>query len=173
MRPLARGGAVEAMATRFRVGNGFDFHPLEAGRRLVLGGVEIKHSKGLRGHSDADVVAHALANAILGALGEGDLGRHFPDNDPRYKDADSIVLLVEVWKLASDRAWRLGNADLTIFAQEPKLKPYLDAMRERLAGALGADQSRVNVKASSPEGIGALGRGDGMAASAIVMLEAD
>jgi 2-C-methyl-D-erythritol 2,4-cyclodiphosphate synthase len=161
------------MATRFRVGNGFDFHPLEAGRRLVLGGVEIKHGKGLRGHSDADVAAHALANAILGALGAGDLGRHFADNDPRYKDADSIVLLAEVWKLAGDRAWRLGNADLTIFAQAPKLKPYLDAMRERLAAALGADQSRVNVKASSPEGLGALGRSEGMAAAAIVMLEAD
>jgi 2-C-methyl-D-erythritol 2,4-cyclodiphosphate synthase len=161
------------MATRYRVGNGFDFHPLEAGRRLVLGGVEIKHDKGLRGHSDADVAAHALANAILGAIGAGDLGRHFPDSDPRYKDADSIALLEAVWRLAIGRGWRLGNADLTIFAEKPKLKPYLDAMRERLAAALGADQSRVNVKASSPEGIGALGRGDGMAASAIVMLEAD
>ena len=161
------------MATRYRVGNGFDFHPLEAGRRLVLGGVEIKHDKGLRGHSDADVAAHALANAILGAIGAGDLGRHFPDSDPRYKDADSIALLEAVWKLAIGRGWRLGNADLTIFAEKPKLKPYLDAMRERLAAALGADQSRVNVKASSPEGIGALGRGDGMAAAAIVMLEAD
>ena len=161
------------MAPRFRVGNGFDFHPLEAGRRLVLGGVEIKHSKGLRGHSDADVAAHALANAILGAISAGDLGRHFPDNDPKYKDADSIALLVAVWKLASGQGWRLGNADLTIFAEAPKLKPYLDAMRERLAGALGADQSRVNVKAASPEGIGALGRGEGMAAAAIVMLEAD
>jgi len=161
------------MATRYRVGNGFDLHPLEAGRRLVVGGVEIKHDKGLRGHSDADVAAHALANAILGAIGAGDLGRHFPDSDPRYKDADSIALLEAVWKLASGRGWRLGNADLTIFAQAPKLKPYLEAMRERLAAALGADQSRVNVKASSPEGIGALGRGDGMAAAAIVMLEAD
>ncbi len=161
------------MATRYRIGNGFDFHPLEAGRRLVLGGVEIKHDKGLRGHSDADVAAHALANAILGAIGAGDLGWHFPDSDPRYKDADSIALLEAVWKLASGRGWRLGNADLTIFAQAPKLKPFLDAMRERLAAALGADQSRVNVKASSPEGIGALGRGDGMAAAAIVMLEAD
>jgi len=161
------------MTTRYRVGNGFDFHPLEAGRRLVLGGVEIKHDKGLRGHSDADVAAHALANAILGAIGAGDLGRHFPDSDPRYQDADSIALLAAAWKLASDRGWRLGNADLTIFAEQPKLKPYLDAMRERLAAALGADQSRVNVKASSPEGIGALGRGDGMAAAAIVMLEAD
>jgi 2-C-methyl-D-erythritol 2,4-cyclodiphosphate synthase len=161
------------MATRFRVGNGFDFHPLEAGRRLVLGGVEIQHSKGLRGHSDADVAAHALANAILGALGAGDLGRHFPDNDPQYKDADSVALLAEVWKLASGQGWRLSNADLTIFAEQPKLKPYLDAMRERLAAALRADQSRVNVKASSPEGLGALGRSEGMAASAIVMLEAD
>jgi 2-C-methyl-D-erythritol 2,4-cyclodiphosphate synthase len=161
------------MATRFRVGNGFDFHPLEAGRRLVLGGVEIKHSKGLRGHSDADVAAHALANAILGAIGAGDLGRHFADSDPQYKDADSIVLLAAVWKLASGQGWRLGNADLTVFAEAPKLKPYLDAMRARLAAALGADQSRVNVKASSPEGLGALGRNEGMAAAAIVMLEAD
>ncbi len=161
------------MATRYRVGNGFDFHPLEAGRRLVLGGVEIKHDRGLRGHSDADVAAHALANAILGAIGAGDLGRHFPDSDPRYKDASSIALLEAVWKLAGSQGWRLGNADLTIFAERPKLKPYLDAMRERLAAAIGADQSRVNVKASSPEGIGALGRGDGMAAAAIVMLEAE
>jgi 2-C-methyl-D-erythritol 2,4-cyclodiphosphate synthase len=158
---------------RYRVGNGFDFHPLEAGRKLVLGGVEIKHDKGLRGHSDADVAAHALANAILGALGAGDLGRHFPDSDPQYKSADSIGLLAAVWKLAADGGWQLGNADLTIFAEAPKLKPHLDAMRARLAAALAADQSRVNVKAASPEGIGALGRGDGMAAAAIVMLEGD
>jgi len=161
------------MATRFRVGNGFDFHPLEAGRKLILGGVEIEHDKGLRGHSDADVAAHALANAILGAIGAGDLGRHFPDNDPQYKDADSIALLTRVWKEASDQGWRLGNADLTIFAEKPKLKAYLDAMRERIAAALGADQSCVNVKASSPEGLGALGRGEGMAAAAIVMIEGD
>ncbi|HXM89190.1 MAG TPA: 2-C-methyl-D-erythritol 2,4-cyclodiphosphate synthase [Candidatus Acidoferrum sp.] len=161
------------MATRYRVGNGFDFHPLEAGRRLVLGGVEIKHDKGLRGHSDADVAAHALANAILGAIGAGDLGRHFPDNDPQYKNADSLALLANVWKLATDQGWRLSNADLTIFAEQPKLKPHLDAMRARIATALTADQSRVNVKASSPEGLGALGRGEGMAAAAIVMLEAD
>jgi 2-C-methyl-D-erythritol 2,4-cyclodiphosphate synthase len=161
------------MAARFRVGNGFDFHPLEAGRRLVLGGVEIKHDKGLRGHSDADVAAHALANAILGAIGAGDLGRHFPDSDPRYKNADSIALLANVWKMASGQGWRLGNADLTIFAEQPKLKPHLDAMRKRLASALGAEESHVNVKASSPEGIGALGRGEGMAAAAIVLIEAD
>jgi 2-C-methyl-D-erythritol 2,4-cyclodiphosphate synthase len=154
-----------------RVGQGFDFHPLAAGRKLILGGVEIPHDRGLRGHSDADVAAHALANAILGALGEGDLGRHFPDTDDRYKDADSIKLLAEVWRLARERGFRLGNADLTIFAQKPKLAPHLDRMRSRLAAALGADEKLVNVKASSPEGIGALGRGDGMAAAALVVLE--
>lgn len=158
---------------RYRVGQGFDFHPLEAGRRLVLGGVEIPHGKGLRGHSDADVAAHALSNAILGAIGEGDLGRHFQDNDPRYSGADSIRLLSEVWQLAASRGWRLVNADLTIVAQAPKLKPYLDGMRTRLSAAMGADEARLNVKASSPESLGALGRGDGMASAAIVMLEAD
>src|SRR5205807_9756156 len=131
--------SADAQPMTFRVGQGFDFHPLAAGRRLVLGGVEIEHSHGLQGHSDADVAAHALANAILGALGEGDLGRHFPDSDPRYKDADSLALLAEVWKLASGRGWRLVNADLTIFAQRPRLAPYVDAMRERMAGALGAE----------------------------------
>src|SRR5271167_4828347 len=122
-----------------RVGQGFDFHPLMEGRKLILAGVEVPYERGLGGHSDADVAAHALANAILGALGEGDLGKHFPDSDPRYKGADSIKLLSEVWKLASDGGFKLGNADLTIFAQEPKLAPYLDAMRSRLAAALGAD----------------------------------
>ncbi len=156
---------------RFRVGQGFDFHPLEPGRRLVLGGVVIEHTHGLRGHSDADVAAHALANAILGAIGAGDLGRHFPDNDPRYKDADSIQLLATVWQHAIDKGWRLGNADVTIFAQRPKLAPHLSAMRSRLASALAASEELINLKASNPEGLGALGRGDGMAAAAIVLLE--
>ena len=154
-----------------RVGQGFDFHPLREGRKLILGGVEVPYERGLDGHSDADVAAHALANAILGALGAGDLGRHFPDNDPRYKDANSINLLTAVWKFASDRGFKLGNADLTIFAQKPKLAPYLEQMRLNLANALGADAKSLNVKASSPEGLGALGRGDGMAAAAIVVLE--
>ena len=156
-----------------RVGQGFDFHPLEAGRKLILGGIEIPHDRGLRGHSDADVAAHALSNAILGALGLGDLGRHFPDSDPRYKGADSIALLREVWALARDRGWRLGNADVTIVAQRPKLAPYLDAMRSRMAEALGSSADLLNVKASSPEGLGALGRGDGMASAAVVVLERD
>jgi 2-C-methyl-D-erythritol 2,4-cyclodiphosphate synthase len=158
---------------RYRVGQGFDFHPLVEGRKLILGGVDIKHDKGLGGHSDADVAAHALANAILGAIGEGDLGRHFPDSDPNYAGADSLRLLAEVWRLAASRGWRLVNADLTIVAQAPKLKPHLDEMRTRLSKALDAERTLLNVKASSPESLGALGRGDGMAAAAIVMLEGD
>jgi 2-C-methyl-D-erythritol 2,4-cyclodiphosphate synthase len=155
----------------FRVGQGFDFHPLVEGRRLVLGGVEISHSHGLQGHSDADVAVHALANAILGALGQGDLGSHFPDSDPAYKDADSINLLISVWRRAAELHWRLANADLTIFAQRPKLAAHLEAMKTRLAATIGIDPSRLNVKASNPEGLGALGRGEGMAAAAIVLLE--
>ncbi len=157
---------------RFKVGQGFDFHPMRPGRALKLGGVTIPHDAGLDGHSDADVAAHALANALLGALGEGDLGRHFPDSDPRYKNADSLALLAEVYKLASARGWRLVNADLTIFAQSPRLSPYVDAMRERMAAALGAEPAMLNVKAASPEGLGALGRGEGMSAAAVVLLEA-
>jgi len=158
---------------RFRVGQGFDFHPLEIGRKLILGGVEIEHPTGLRGHSDADVAAHALANAILGALGEGDLGLHFSDSDPLYLGADSIVLLQSEWKRATDLGWKLVNADVTIVAARPKLAPHLPAMRARLATALGADATLLNVKASNPEGLGALGRGEGMASAAIVMLQAD
>jgi 2-C-methyl-D-erythritol 2,4-cyclodiphosphate synthase len=161
------------MSARFRVGQGFDFHPLEVGRKLILGGVEVEHTTGLRGHSDADVAAHALANAILGALGEGDLGQHFPDNDPRYKDADSIAILATVWSRATDLGWRLANADVTIFAAQPRLAPHLPAMRARLARAIGSEPPLVNVKASNPEGLGALGRGEGMAAAAIIMLEKD
>jgi 2-C-methyl-D-erythritol 2,4-cyclodiphosphate synthase len=155
----------------FRVGQGFDFHPLIEGRRLVLGGVEVPHSHGLQGHSDADVAVHALANSILGALGEGDLGRHFPDTDAAYKNADSINLLMSVWRMAAESDWELGNADITIFAQRPKLAPYLAAMKAKLAAALGVEPSCVNIKASNLEGLGALGRGEGMAAAAIVLLE--
>lgn len=155
----------------FRIGQGFDFHPLIAGRRLVLGGVEIPHSHGLQGHSDADVAVHALANAILGALGEGDLGGHFPDTDPRYRDADSVTLLSSVSTLAAAMNWQVANADITIFAERPKLAPYLPAMRKRLAAVIGVTESRLNLKASNPEGLGAVGRGEGMGAAAIVLLE--
>jgi 2-C-methyl-D-erythritol 2,4-cyclodiphosphate synthase len=155
----------------FRIGQGFDFHPLVEGRRLVLGGVDIAYSHGLQGHSDADVAVHALANAILGALGEGDLGCLFPDTDEAYKDADSIILLSSVWSRAAQLDWALANADVTIFAQHPKLAPHLADMKVRLAAVIGIDPSRVNIKASNPEGLGALGRGEGMAAAAIVLLE--
>jgi 2-C-methyl-D-erythritol 2,4-cyclodiphosphate synthase len=168
-----RGATDEGIGVKLRIGQGFDLHPLEAGRKLILGGVEIPHEAGLRGHSDADTAAHALANAILGAIGEGDLGRLFPDSDPRYQGADSLTLLAEVFKLASSRGWRLVNADLTIFAQAPRLAPHLAAMRERLARAIDAQPDQLNVKASSPEGVGALGRGEAIAAAAVVLLSAD
>jgi 2-C-methyl-D-erythritol 2,4-cyclodiphosphate synthase len=158
---------------KLRVGQGFDVHPFAKGRKLILGGIEIAHERGLRGHSDADVAAHALSNAILGAIGEGDLGRHFPDSDPRYKGADSMRLLAEVWKLAHSRGWRLINADLTIFAQVPHLAPHLEAMRTRLATGLGAAPDALNIKASNPEGLGALGRAEGISAAAVVLLGAD
>src|SRR5579875_614790 len=155
----------------FRVGQGFDFHPLVENARLILAGVEIPHSFGLQGHSDADVATHALANAILGALGEGDLGRHFPDTDPSYRNVDSTTLLSSVWRRARESNWELVKADLTIFAQWPKLAPYLASMKTRLAECLTVDESRLNVKAAHPEGLGALGRGEGMAAAAIVLLQ--
>jgi 2-C-methyl-D-erythritol 2,4-cyclodiphosphate synthase len=158
---------------KFRVGQGFDSHPFETGRRLVVGGVEVPSDSGLRGHSDGDVAAHALANAVLGAVGEGDLGRHFPDNDQRWAGADSIALLAQVWAIARGRGWRLVNADMTIIAQQPRLAPYLDTMRTRLASALGVEPGDLNIKASNPEGLGALGRAEGMAAMAVVLLMAD
>ncbi|SRR5579875_1635115 len=157
---------------KLRIGQGFDAHPLEAGRKLMLGGVEIPHDRGLRGHSDADVAAHALANAILGALGEGDLGRHFSDRDPQYKDANSLELLRGVWTLASARGFRLVNADLTIIAQRPRLAEFLDQIRTNLAAAIDSERELINVKASSPEGLGATGRSEGIIALAAVLLDA-
>jgi 2-C-methyl-D-erythritol 2,4-cyclodiphosphate synthase len=170
-RPQA--GREVRRAMGFRIGQGFDSHPLVSGRRLMLGGVEVPHDRGLGGHSDADVLTHALANAILGAIGEGDLGRHFPDSDPRWAGVDSLRLLDEVAKLAAGRGYRLVNADMTVFAQRPRLGPYLGAMRDRLASVLGVEAGRLNVKASSPEGLGALGRAEGMSASATVLLEGE
>lgn len=158
---------------KLRIGQGFDAHPLEPGRRLVLGGVEVPHDRGLRGHSDADVATHALANAILGALGEGDLGRHFSDRDPKYKDANSLELLATVWRLAVSRGFRLVNADVTIMAQRPRLAEFLENMRDNLVRTLKVEPECINVKASSPEGLGALGRGEGMMAAAAVLLEAE
>jgi len=154
-----------------RIGNGYDVHRLVAGRKLILGGVDVPHSKGLLGHSDADVLLHALSDAILGAIGEGDIGRHFPDTDPAYQGADSIKLLRQVMDLADAKGYRIGNVDATIVAQRPKLAPFIQQMRLNIARALSTDEERVNVKATTTEELGFAGRGEGIAAYAVALLE--
>jgi 2-C-methyl-D-erythritol 2,4-cyclodiphosphate synthase len=154
-----------------RVGFGFDVHPLRAGRALVLGGVDVPSEAGLDGHSDADVLAHAVGEALLGALALGDLGRHFPDTDARYRGISSLELLRSVLALVTARGGRLVNVDATVLAQAPRLSPYLDDMRKRLATTLDIDVDRVSVKAKSPEGLGLVGRREGMAAMAVVSVE--
>jgi 2-C-methyl-D-erythritol 2,4-cyclodiphosphate synthase len=154
-----------------RVGFGFDLHPLVAGRPLVLGGVTVPSELGLGGHSDADVLAHAVGEALLGALALGDLGRHFPDTDPRYRGISSLALLDAVMHLVRGRGGRLVNVDATVLAQAPKLAPLLPEMAKRLADTLGIDADAVSVKAKSPEGLGLLGRQEGMAAMAVVSVE--
>jgi 2-C-methyl-D-erythritol 2,4-cyclodiphosphate synthase len=156
--------------TNIRVGNGFDVHALVAGRRLVLGGVDIPHEHGLAGHSDADVLLHAVCDAILGALALGDIGRHFPDTDAQWKDADSRVLLRQVAALASARGWGIGNLDVTVIAEAPKLAPHVPAMRANLAGDLACDTGAISVKATTTERLGFAGRGEGIAAWATVLL---
>jgi 2-C-methyl-D-erythritol 2,4-cyclodiphosphate synthase len=153
-----------------RVGQGFDVHQLTEGRKCIIGGVEIPFEKGLLGHSDADVLLHAISDAILGALGLGDIGKHFPDTDMAFKDADSLVLLKQVWGLARERGYRLGNLDSTIIAQKPKMAPYIPRMVEIIAGALEAEPSQVNVKATTTEKLGFTGREEGIAAQAVVCL---
>ena len=154
-----------------RVGFGFDLHPLAAGRPLVLGGVTIESDRGLAGHSDADVLSHAVGEALLGALALGDLGRHFPDTDPRYRGISSLRLLQSVVELVTSRGGRLVNVDATVLAQAPRLAPLLPEMAKRLADALGLETDRVSVKAKSPEGLGLVGRQEGMAAMAVVSVE--
>ena len=153
-----------------RIGNGFDVHALVAGRRLVLGGVVVPFDRGLAGHSDADVVLHAICDAILGAIGAGDIGRHFPDTDAAYKDADSRVLLREVWRRAVAAGYVLGNVDVTIIAQAPKVAPYVAQMAANIAADLDATISQVNVKATTTEALGFTGRGEGIAALATALL---
>ncbi|OKP76517.1 2-C-methyl-D-erythritol 2,4-cyclodiphosphate synthase [Paenibacillus helianthi] len=155
------------------VGQGFDVHQLVEGRPCIIGGVTIPYEKGLLGHSDADVLLHAVSDAILGALGLGDIGRHFPDTDPAFKDADSLKLLEHVWALARERGYKLGNIDSTIIAQKPKMAPYIPQMIEVIAKALGAETSKVNVKATTTEQLGFTGRGEGIAAQSIVCLLQD
>ncbi len=154
----------------FRIGIGWDTHRLAEGRPLVLGGVRIAADRGAEGHSDGDVLAHALADAILGALCEGDLGVHFPDNDPQWKDADSLQLLSRVNWLAHERGFHLVNADATITLERPKLREHIQAMRESLARTLDADIGCVSVKAKTGEGLDAVGRGEAVAAQAVVLL---
>jgi 2-C-methyl-D-erythritol 2,4-cyclodiphosphate synthase len=153
-----------------RIGNGFDVHALVVGRRLVLGGVSVPFDRGLEGHSDADVLLHAICNAILGAIGEGDIGRHFPDTDAAYKNVDSRVLLRRVWQRASGAGYVLGNVDATVIAQAPRLAPYVPQMVANIASDLEAATAQVNVKATTTEHLGFAGRGEGIAAMASVLL---
>ena len=153
-----------------RIGHGYDVHRLVEGRRLVLGGVELPFEKGLLGHSDADVLAHAVMDALLGAAGLGDIGQHFSDTDPAYAGADSLKLLEHVVALLRERGFAVGNVDATILAQRPKLAPHIPRMRDNLARVMGIDPGRVNVKATTEEGLGFTGSGEGMAAQAIAML---
>lgn len=154
-----------------RIGHGFDVHAFAEGRRLVLGGVDVPAERGLAGHSDADVVAHALMDAVLGALREGDIGKLFPDTDPAYEGADSLALMRRVAGLAHSRGWRVADADCTIAAQAPKLAPYREQMRTNMAAALGVPTEAVGVKATTTERLGFVGREEGIAAWAVVLLE--
>ena len=154
----------------FRIGHGLDVHRLVPGRKLILCGVDIPYALGLLGHSDADVAAHAVADALLGALALGDIGHHFPDTDPRYEGADSMELLREAASLPQFEGWRICNIDLTIIAQRPKIAPYRDTMRSNLASVLGIDVTRVSVKATTTEKLGFTGRGEGIAADCTVLI---
>jgi 2-C-methyl-D-erythritol 2,4-cyclodiphosphate synthase len=154
-----------------RVGIGYDVHPLMAGRDLVIGGVRIKHTKGLDGHSDADVLTHAVIDALLGAAGLGDIGKLFPASDPRFKDASSLDLLVAAVEAVRATGYRIHNVDSTVIAQEPRLEAYLHEMAQKLAAAMKTNLGHVNVKAKSPEGLGSLGRKEGIAAQAVALIE--
>jgi 2-C-methyl-D-erythritol 2,4-cyclodiphosphate synthase len=155
----------------FRIGQGFDIHPLVPGRRLVLGGVEIASERGLAGHSDADAALHALTDALLGAIGAGDIGRHYPDSDARHANRSSADFVRETMVTVRARGYRVANADVTILAEEPRLAPYLDQMRANVAELLGVGADAANVKATRGEGLGAIGRAEGIAAQAVVLLE--
>ena len=154
-----------------RIGHGYDVHRLTENRKLILGGVEIPYEKGLLGHSDADVLTHAVMDAFLGALALGDIGKHFPDNDPEYKGADSILLLKEVCRVLAEYNYRIVNIDSTVIAQQPKLKPHIDEMRKNIANACGIDVSLVSVKATTEEKLGFTGRLEGISAHAVCLIE--
>ena len=155
----------------FRIGQSSDIHQLAEGRRLILGGVEIEHTKGLVGHSDADALLHAVAEAVIGALGEGDLGKHFPDTDPQYKGISSLILLEHVTRLMEAKGFRIGNVDALIMIERPKMAPHISAMRKNIAAALHWGEDQVNVKATRGEKLGFVGREEGVLAQAVVLLE--
>jgi 2-C-methyl-D-erythritol 2,4-cyclodiphosphate synthase len=157
----------------FRIGHGFDVHRFSRRRKLILGGVKIPHSMGLIGHSDADVLLHALINALLGAIGEGDIGSHFPDSDPRYKNIASTQLLDRVLQLMRQKRFKLVNADITLVAQRPKLAPYYASMKKSIAHRMKVGESKINIKAATTEELGWMGQGKGMAATAVVLLCAE
>lgn len=154
-----------------RIGHGYDVHRLVEGRDLILGGVKIPYEKGLLGHSDADVLLHAVSDALLGAAGLGDIGRHFPDTDPKYKGADSLELLRQVYRKISEKGYKVGNIDVTMIAQKPKLKDYIPQMQANIAAAVGTAPDRVNVKATTEEKLGFTGTGEGMSCHAVCLLE--
>lgn len=153
-----------------RIGQGFDVHEFGEGRPLIIGGVTIPHDRGLTGHSDADVLLHTITDAALGAIGEGDIGRHFPDTDEAFKDADSAVLLEKIWALVESKGYKLGNIDCTIIAQKPKMAPYIEQISGRIAELLKADITQVNVKATTTEKLGFTGREEGIASLATILL---
>ena len=154
-----------------RIGHGYDVHKLVEGRKLILGGVEIPHTLGLLGHSDADVLTHAIMDALLGAAALGDIGQHFPDTDPQYEGASSLTLLAHVMELLRAQGWQVGNVDATVLAQAPKLAPHIPQMRTNLARAMGVDVSQVSVKATTEEGLGFTGQKEGIAAHAVALVE--
>ena len=156
-----------------RIGNGYDIHKLVTGRPLILGGIEIPHTLGLLGHSDADVLIHAIMDALLGALGMGDIGHYFPPSDPKWKGANSKILLEQVAQLITSAGWRIGNIDSTVVAEQPKLKPYLKEMRSAIARVLKIEISQISIKATTNEKLGAVGREEGICAYAVVLLTKD
>lgn len=158
------------MVTDLRIGHGYDVHRLVPDRPLIIGGVTIPHEKGLLGHSDADVLLHAISDALLGALALGDIGKHFPDTDPRYEGADSLTLLGEVLQMVKQQGWTVGNVDATVLAQAPKLAPYIEQMRMNIASAMGTDAGRISIKATTEEHLGFTGEKLGIAAHAVCLL---
>lgn len=155
-----------------RIGHGYDVHKLVENRKLILGGVDIPYEKGLLGHSDADVLLHAISDSLLGAAALGDIGKLFPDNDPQYEGADSLVLLQRVYEAVKEKGYEISNIDATVLAQRPKLRPYIDTMRENIAKALEVDVDRISVKATTEEGLGFTGKGEGIAAHCVCLLNA-